>query len=377
MTQPNHTSYHWLCHGDEAFPAMLHAIGQAARSVHLETYHFEECPLGESFLQALIQARQRQVEVQVVIDFLGSKTLRSGFWDPLIRAGGRFRWFNPWNPLTLGIRNHRKILVCDRQTAFVGGFNIAPSYVGDGVTQGWRDLGLQINGPLADILADCVEYSFERADFKHNPLHRLRRSFSNLKRSDENWTLLLGGPGRGRKYIKRDIARGIRLGRSVKIISAYFLPTWSIRRELLRKPRHGGDVQLILPEKTDIALTKMATRCLYGRFLRAGVRIHEYRPQILHAKLIIIDDDVYVGSCNLDRRSLNINYEILIKITDATLAREARTLFARDLQHCRPIHRSAWKKARPFWQRWFGRMAYFLLARLDPYLSQLASREVP
>src|SRR5690348_2965685 len=120
------SSSHWLCAGGEIFPPMLEAIDSASDSIRLEIYIYEPGELGTRFLQALVRAQQRGVEVRVLIDALGSFRLPSNFWDPLLAAGGEARWFNPLRLHRMSIRDHRKALICDRQVAFIGGFNIAP-----------------------------------------------------------------------------------------------------------------------------------------------------------------------------------------------------------------------------------------------------------
>jgi len=134
--------------------------------------------------------------------------------------------------------------------------------------------------------------------------------------------------------------------------------------------RRGGDVQLILAGKSDVALSRLAGQSLYRRFLKTGVSIFEYQPQILHAKLIIIDDVVYVGSANLDQRSLNINYELMIRFTNKEMAEEARAMFTTNLKHCRQITVEDWRKSRTLWQRIKQHWAYWLLVRIDPYIAR-------
>src|SRR4051812_40053913 len=113
----------WLCSGDEMFPAMLAAIDAAQKTVCFETYTFTSSPLGERFREALVRAVQRGAKVRVLIDALGSLRLPDAFWDPLRAVGGEMRLFNPIALNRMAIRNHRKLLVCDDQVAFVGGFN--------------------------------------------------------------------------------------------------------------------------------------------------------------------------------------------------------------------------------------------------------------
>jgi cardiolipin synthase len=121
----------------------------------------------------------------------------------------------------------------------------------------------------------------------------------------------------------------------------------------------------------------LAGQSLYRRLLKAGVEVFEYQPQILHAKLIIIDDVVYVGSANLDPRSLNINHELMVRLENPELAGKAREAFAANLKHCRQITLEAWSKSRTFWRRLKQRWAYFLLVRIDPYIARWQWRGLP
>ena len=360
---------HWLRTGDEAFAQMLTAIDAAQKAVRLEMYIYTASPLGEQFRQGLIRARQRGAQVRVLIDALGSLNLPESFWEPLLAVGGEFKWFNPLKLQRLVYRDHRKILVCDHTVAFIGGLNIAPEYQGDGVTKGWRDLAVSITGTLVEELAFCFDTQFALADFKHKRFARLRRPMSRgILRTPEG-ELLLGSPGVGASPIKRALVKDLAAAKSVKIISAYFLPTWRIRRELMRIAREGGQVQLILAGKSDVPLSQLASQRLYRILLRSGVEIYEYQPQILHTKLFIIDHIVYAGSANLDPRSLSINYELLVRFPKR-LDYEAQAIFAGDLTHCRKIDGATWRKSRTLWRKLKERWAYFIIARLDPYLAR-------
>ena len=134
---------------------------------------------------------------------------------------------------------------------------------------------------------------------------------------------------------------------------------------------------MILAGKSDVLLSQLAGQSLYRRFLRAGVQIQEYTPQILHAKLIVIDDVVYVGSSNLDQRSLNINYELMVRFENKEMAAEAREVFGSMLQHCREITFEGWVKSRSIWRRIKQRWAYLLLVRFDPLVAKWRWRAVP
>ena len=248
------------------------------------------------------------------------------------------RQFNPIALKRVTIRNHRKLLVCDERVAFVGGFNIAPEYEGDGVNDGWCDVGLKIEGPLAAQLASSFDDMFARAEFRHRHFTRWRKSSAKKAVALPPEQILFSGPGRGRNPFKRALRQDLRDAKSVQLIVAYFLPSWRLRRDLMRVVRRGGRVQLILAGKSDVLLSMLAAQSLYRRLLRAGVEIYEYQPQILHAKLFIVDDAVYTGSSNLDTRSLQINYELMIRFAGGEIAGQAREIFADTLQHCRRVY---------------------------------------
>src|ERR1017187_4107745 len=292
MAESNSTC-NWLCTGDEVFPAMLAAIDAAKESVCLEVYVYQDSPVGVRFRDALVRACERGVSVRALVDAVGSYFLPAKFWDPLRGAGGEIRQFNPVTLKRLIIRNHRKLLVCDERVAFVGGFNIAPEYEGDGVQSGWCDVGLKIEGPLAARLASSFEEMFARADFHHKRFVRLRKLGARKTVVLSAEQILFSGPGRGRSPIKRALRKDLARAQHVQMIVAYFLPTWRLRRDLMRVVRRGGRVQLILAGKSDVHLSQLAGQSLYGRLLKGGVEIYEYQPQILHAKLIIVDDIVY------------------------------------------------------------------------------------
>lgn len=364
------TGYQWLRNGREAVDGMLDAINRAKRSIRLETFIFHADAVGNTFRDALTVAQKRGVRVRVMCDAFGSIKLKSSYWQELLQAGGEFRWFNPLDLKRLIHRDHRKMLVVDEEIAFIGGFNIGAEYCGDGVTSGWRDLGLRIEGPLARQLADAFNDLFARADCRHRRFQRIRHTRSDAVVAGPDWTLLLTGPGRGHRALKQSLARDFSQAKSIGIMSAYFLPNMRLLRELKHAARRGARVQLILAGKSDVWLMRIATRGLYSSLLRAGVEIYEYEPQIMHAKVVVVDDVVYAGSANLDARSLSINYEVIARIPNPALAEEARQIFADDLKHCHRIDRKEFRKARRIWEKIIERWAFLILARVDPYLAR-------
>lgn len=371
------TAWKWLRCGDEAFPAMLGEIEASRESIRLETYIFSDDELGRRFRDALVRAAKRGVHVRVLVDGVGSNALPEGYWDELKSVNGQARVFNPVSLHRFGIRDHRKLLVCDVNVAFIGGFNISREFDGDGVTRGWRDVGLRLEGNLVGELASSFDEMFSLADFQHKRLARFRKPMHNKTVVSQDEKLLLGGPGRGHNPIRLAINKDLTQARNVQIVEAYFLPTWKIRRALNRIARMGGIVQLLLAGKSDVALSQLAGRSLYQRLLKAGASVSEYQPQVLHAKMLVVDDALYIGSANLDPRSLSINYELMVRFENPQMVAEARDVFSTILTQSQPIDPATWKQSRNLWTRIKERIAYLILARIDPHVARLQWKWLP
>ncbi len=368
----------WLRTGREVFPAMLAAIHEARISVRLETYIYSDGDVGCRFRDALIAAARRGVRVSVLVDALGSWLLAGDYFAALVAAGGNVRRFNPLRFWRFGVRDHRKLLVCDDRTAFAGGFNLADEYDGDGVTCGWCDLGFRVdNAELVAELGASFDKLFALADFRRRPLLRLR-AFRHRRNSRvlPARVSLWSRPGNQGSPLYSALHHDLVRARDVRIMTAYFLPTRKLRRDLLRAVRKGGRVQLILAGKSDVLLAQLAGRNLYRRLLAAGVEIYEYQPQILHAKLMVVDQVAYAGSANFDVRSLKLNYELMLRLEHRASVASARKIFDETLRHCRKLDLAHWRATQSAWQRWQQRWAYFLLARLDVFCALRQFRAV-
>lgn len=356
-------SLEWLSAGGKIFPAMLGAIAAARESVRLETYIYSDGHLGRQFADALLAAARRGVRVSVLVDAFGSWALPENYFNAPIAAGAHVRRFNRLTFWRFAVRDHRKLLVCDDRTAFIGGFNIADEYDGDGITSGWCDIGARIeNLQWVAALAASFDQLFSFAESRH-PLRRLLGRRHNIFLCDDLPHQRSLKAASFSKLLRRDLTTA----NDVRIISAYFLPTCRLRRALMRVARRGGRVRLILAGRTDVYLSQLAARNLYPRLLQAGVEIYEYEPQILHAKLICADFATYLGSANLDIRSLRLNYELIMRFHDRAIAAGAAEVFEKILAHSWRIDPEAWKQT--WWQRWKNRWANFLLTRVDPFVA--------
>ena len=365
-------SFTWHDTGQSLLEAKLRAIDAARSFVCMEMFIFRDSEVGLRFRSALAAAARRGVRVRLIVDAVGSFGLGRDYFDELVASGGAMRWFNELRLASFSFRDHRKLLVVDDTQAFVGGCNIAPEYGGDGITAGWRDGGVSVRGPVAAVLAAEFDRQWERASGQHwtFPYGGMRqRAPAGGGREVE---ALFIKPGFGRNPLRDALWQDLATAKDVAITASYFLPPHRLRHRLAQAVARGARVRLLLAGKSDVRLMQLASCSLYRRLVQKGIELWEYQPQVLHAKSIVVDDIVFVGSSNLDPRSLRINFEIMLRIQDAALAATARQQFEADVtQRAIPITRDSLQQGRSWWERLKQRLAYWLFARLDPELAAL------
>ncbi|MEP3226684.1 MAG: phosphatidylserine/phosphatidylglycerophosphate/cardiolipin synthase family protein [Parasphingorhabdus sp.] len=362
-----------ICNPARRLDVLSTLIDQAKSRLKLFYYMFEGDETGKFILNKLINACERGVDVELIVDSFGSNDAPDGFFDPFVRAGGSFAIFSPRFSTSYFVRNHQKMLIADDRKALIGGFNIANQYFDQRPAQqpeedleaNWEDLGLVITGPQAEIIS---RYYDQLSTWVHNHngnIRLLRKMIRNWDPGYGPFQWLLGGPSnrlsRWAWTIKKDLETGHRLD----LVSAYFSPGQGLLRRIGRLSKWGGGNRLILPGKTDNAATIGASRLLYGYLLKRDSHIYEYQPKRLHMKLVIVDNAVYIGSANFDLRSLFINVELMLRIEDAAFAKHAR-LMVDDISHqSRPISVELHKERRSFLNRirWF--LSYFIVNTLD------------
>ncbi len=371
---PQTNSVEWLHSGGQAFPLMLEAIRAARVSVRLEMFIFDAGMPGDAFLEALVAAAGRGVRVSVLLDALGSSELADAYWQPLRRAGGELWWFNRFRSVWAMVRDHRKMLVCDDAVAFLGGFNIAPEYDGDGVVSGWRDTGVRIHGPVAARLGQLFEGQIRASGERRPWTLRWRRRFEEGNGDDGSARVLPVSPGRGLSSLSEALIADLAKARNATVVTPYFLPSPAIRRALRKAALRGARVRVVLPAHSDVRLAQLAARWLYAALLRSGVEILEYEPAVLHAKVFLVDDAVYVGSSNLDPRSLHLNYEIMLRLEQPEAVAAAGADVMDMVSRSRAIHRDQWAPSRGGWEKMREWWAFSLLYRLDPWLTGWLTR---
>jgi cardiolipin synthase len=373
--QPTHVR--WLPTGAEAFQRMIPAIEAARTTIRFEMYIYRADPTGELFRVAFTAAARRGVRVQLLLDGLGARGLPEDYWAALREARGEVRIFNPLSLRGFLFRDHRKLLLIDDDVAFIGGFNVADEYNGDGITQGWCDLGWELRVPEAlKQLAAGFDSIFATYDLKHQLLHRMRQPLRGKPPHSSRGPVLLGGPRVGKKPFGTSLHRALVHARNVQLISGYFVPNRRLRQALRRVARRGGNVEILLAGKSDVPIAQRAARSLYGSLLRAGVKIYEYQPQILHAKMAVVDDAVFVGSANLDIRSFGINYELMVRLDHTRLATEAREIFALRREQSVAITLPSWRKSRTWITRLRGYVAFVFFTQIDPWIVRRALRGI-
>lgn len=345
--------------------ALLQLIAMAQKSIQMFFYMFCADETGQQMRDALVMAATRGVRVQLIIDSFGSTQVSDRFFDALLDAGGEYHSFSTRKGLGYLIRNHQKMLIIDAIHALVGGFNIADSYFGRAGDDSWEDLGIIVSGPQAQRLSDYFEDMAQASNGGNVSFRQIRNIIRQWRPGIGQVQWLLGGPTNRISPWALTFKRSLDIGKKFDIVSAYFSPSQTILRRLAKTARRNKGSRLIMAGKTDNGATIAAARLLYRYLMRRKTRIFEYQPRPLHMKLMVIDDMVYIGSANLDIRSMFINLEIMVRITDAGLALHMCTLIDELVSQSEEQTRVLLKKRDTIWSRFKAGIAYFLVNSVD------------
>jgi cardiolipin synthase A/B len=361
--EDNH--FQLLVDGGEIFPAMLTSIRAARSQILLEMYLVESGALLDRFIDALADAVLRGVSVYALFDGYGARGLSAGDRQRLKRAGIHLAIYNP---IRFGkirsnlLRDHRKLLVVDAQRAFVGGMGLTDVFDETVNPQTfWHDAAVCIEGPVA------MDW---HVVFYRNWRHWAKQHLPPV--GVDMTEMLSGQAGRvagGRRFgalsIHSFFLKRVRNAeRHVWMMTAYFVPSHSLLRALRNAARRDVDVRLVLPgPKIDHPAVRYAGQQYYYSLLRAGVRIFEYQPRFLHAKVLMCDDWVSLGSSNVDSWNLRWNLEANQEIENSGFAMRTRELFEADFIDSEECQLETWQM-RPRYRRaleWFwGRVAKWL-----------------
>ena len=346
--------------GEDAYAELERRILAARHTIHIATFILGRDPVGRRIVQLLARRAREGVKVRLQLDALGCFFSRGRFVDPLRRAGGEVSTFLPVIPLSgrgsANLRNHRKIAVFDRETAIVGGHNLAREYLGP---QPWRkrwvDLGAVLAGPAAAqldevFLADWTFATGRAPETKPSPSPPPFLQVSGLSAlpSASELQVVASGPDVGGDPLYEGILSMIQEAkRSVWIVTPYFIPDEVLLRSLVVKARAGRDVTLILPARSNHPVTDLARRAFLRQLVRAGARVLAYQPRMLHAKTVIVDDALgLVGSANVDMRSLFVNFEIGVVLHTPADVHALRAWAGELTRHCQPLTLADLKRRR-------------------------------
>ncbi len=354
-----------LCAGRETFPAMLGAIAAAERSIDLETYILRADRIGQRFKLALIERARAGVTVRVICDAVGSIGLPAEYVAELVAAGVHwleFRPVGPWNRrFGWNTRDHKKLLIVDGRVAFTGGINIGDEYAateeGGG---GWHDMSAQIEGPAVRELSRVFASTWAAEGGDPVPNAAGAGDASASLADAQAFVEVIANLGAiPRPGMRRAYLHAIRRAQHrISITNAYFIPDAALRRGFARAFRRGASVRVIVPSRSDIGPVYYASRNLYARLMRSGVRLFEWQGEMMHAKCAAIDGIwSTIGSYNLDRRSFLHNLEVGLLMIDRKLARELEAQFEADLALCREVDPAQWR-TRPRWEKALERFWY-------------------
>jgi len=362
--------------GPATYEAMLSAIASARDHVNMETYILDDDAVGRRFAQALIDKQAQGVQVNLIHDSVGTLNTPPAFFERLEASGVRVLQFNPVNPLQarkvweLNQRDHRKLLIVDGSTAFLGGINISGVYSSSPLAHPtvpqedalpWRDTDLQVQGP---VVADLQKIFMGTWQSQNGGPLEARNYYPQQKPQGRQLVRVIGSsPDESYSRIYGTLISAIHHAQtSIRITNAYFVPDEQLLEALESAARKGVDVSLILPAQTDSWLVFHAGRVHYSRLLRAGVRIYERRGAILHSKTALIDGVwATVGSTNLDWRSFLHNYELNAVVLGADFGAQVQAMFDRDLQQSDRVTLEQWER------RALGPRVKELFARLWEY----------
>jgi len=345
-----------LTNGPAFYPAELEAIRGATQSVNLEAYIFQKSEIARQYVEALTERARAGVRVNLVLDAFGSAGIGESLFKTLLDAGGKVKWYNSprWDRLMhMDNRTHRELMIVDGKIGFIGGAGIADQwYKGTDGQPRWRDSVVRVEGEAVynlqatfaeNWLASSGELLTGDAYFPRieNP-HPLVSLVVNS-------TPTVGGSTRARILFQLLLASA---RHSISITTPYFLPDKSLMQELCNAVERGLRVRILVPgRKSDHMLTRSTSRAGYGQLLKAGAEVYEYRPSMIHAKVLCVDDLwLVVGSTNFDNRSFGINDEVNLAMRNSAVALRFESDMALDLKQSRRVSLDEWNH-RPLTER--------------------------
>jgi cardiolipin synthase len=340
--------YDVLTNGDQIFPAMLDAIGNAKRRISFETYIYDKGEVADRFTVALEEAARRGVHVNMVVDSVGASGMKTDDIKRLEAAGcriGSFHSLTWYNLEDVNYRTHRKILVVDGEVGFTGGAGVADHWLGHADSkEHWRDTQIRMRGPIVRLVEGAFfENFFETAGIVTPELDDPKAEADDIGHS----LVLRSSPTGGSNDLKRLYLLGLASARrTVDITSPYFVTDESSEWSLKDAIDRGVKIRVLVEgDKTDAMPVKYASREAYDRLLSMGIEIYEYQATMMHTKTLVVDGAWSMfGSANFDNRSLELNDELNVAVSDRDLARRFTDDFEQDLRVSSRLDLTRWRQ---------------------------------
>ena len=352
-----------LIDGQQTFGEMLDAIAQAQNYILLQSYIINNDRVGNEFKQALIAKAKQGVSISLLYDKIGSYRLPRTYLKSLDQNGIKVIGFGSTkgkgNRFQLNFRNHRKILIVDGKTAFMGGLNIGDEYLGKNPHLGsWRDTHLKIRGPAVQ----CLQSSF-LGDWYWVTQKIPQVSWQVQAEREQNQTVLVLPTGPADQLQNCSLFFLSLIERSQNrlwIASPYFVPDDSILNALKLAAMRGVDVRIILPNRADHLTVYLCSFSYYTELQAVGIKLCRYRSGFMHQKIILVDRDIAgVGTVNLDNRSFFLNFEVMTFSIDGHFIQSIETMLQEDLRASRLVNLNTYPK-KPFWFKLAARVSRLL-----------------
>jgi cardiolipin synthase len=353
------------------FEAMAADIRTARQRAWIECYTICDDAAGQAIAEALKDRARAGVDCRVMYDAIGCLTTPASYFEDLAGAGVQVHAFHSlWNVVQrfaslrpFNRRNHRKLTVVDDRVAYFGGMNIVDqSGIGQRnlpASSGWRDVHARLDGPQQAEVAHCMDVHW-RSQHGQRRMKWPRWRIKEMLAAKEDGIWFFDSAPRIRKRRPANMLVPLlrQARRRITVSMAYFIPVGPVLRELLAARRRGVQIEVIVPQQSDVRLVQWAGQYLYAKLLKRGIRIFERRDRMLHSKAMVLDDVwSVVGSCNLDPRSLRLNTEFLSVIRSVEAAHELRQLCQYEIEQSGEVLLDHCGR-RSWWQRLRDRIAW-------------------
>ncbi|MBL4799951.1 MAG: cardiolipin synthase [Oleispira sp.] len=327
-----------LINGEQTFAHIFQALDYAKQSILIQFYRIQDDQLGKRLQRMLLKKAQQGVEIYLLYDEIGSSGLNQNYIKTLRKVGIHCSRFNPLQiqrRMQVNFRNHRKLIIIDGETSFIGGHNIGDEYLGLNPKIGpWRDTHVQIDGPatLAAQLSFLEDWYWATNKLPTLPW----QPYDSGKKAKV--LIIPGGPADSVETISLSFTHLIGQAQTrLWIATPYFIPDLNVMGALKLAALKGIDIRILLPQKTDSLLVPLATHSYVTELSQQGIQFFQYQAGFMHQKVMLIDQHLtFVGSANLDNRSLRINFELNALIESEEMASQIETMLEHDFSQSKP-----------------------------------------